>query len=442
MFPEAFIRRLRSDFGDGRAEVLLQAMQKPVPVTIRINPAKISVPQNELSLPISGELTASTFGYRLSQRPAFTNDPLFQAGCYYVQEASSMILEHYFAYGNSDSGLNVLDLCAAPGGKSTHLLSLLRDMPGSLLISNEVIGSRVTILADNIARWGASNVVVTNSDPAEFKKLEGFFDVIIIDAPCSGEGMFRKDKRAVAEWSEENVKLCASRQRRIIADAVGALRNGGLLIYSTCTFNHEENEENTAWISEEYGMTLLEQEHLLPGDDYGEGLFMAALRKQGEREGASRKNNRTSGIKPYKGNIPFLGKGFVPVRKGDLIKAYHEDCAERMTFVETILKTVKSGTAVASILTDRRGGMTLIPEPDLAFSEALKRGYFQEAELSYDEAERYMRCEAMSFPNAPKGYILLTYRNHPLGFVKNIGSRANNLWPSSRRIRLSHIVDE
>lgn len=441
MFPEAFISRLRADIGKERADALLETMQKPAPVTVRINPAKITDPQEELSLPILSSLSASRYGYLLSERPVFTNDPLFQAGCYYVQEASSMILEHYFAYGNRVTGLNVLDLCAAPGGKSTHLLSLLGDIPGAILVSNEVISSRVTVLADNIARWGASNAVITNSDPADFKKLEGFFDVVLIDAPCSGEGMFRKDERAVTEWSEDNVRLCAARQRRIIADAVGSLKNGGLLIYSTCTFNREENEENTEWISSEYDMELIKQEHCYPGAEYGEGLFMAALRKNGESR-TSNTNMRGTAIKPYKGSVPFMKEGFIPVLKGNLIKVYPADCAERMAYVESKLKTVKSGTAAATVLTDRRGVTTLIPEPDLTFSEVLERSYYPEVELSYEQAARFMRCEAMAFPESPKGYLVLTYKGHPLGFVKNIGPRANNLWPSARRIRLAHIVEE
>lgn len=442
MFPEAFIRRLSADIGDDRAADLLETMQKPAPVTIRFNPAKIADPEAELDLPISSPLAASRYGFKLSERPLFTNDPLFQAGCYYVQEASSMMLEHYFAYGNTDKGLNVLDLCAAPGGKSTHLLTLLRDIPDSILVSNEVISSRVTVLADNIARWGAANVVVTNSDPADFSRLPGFFDVILIDAPCSGEGMFRKDERAVEEWSEENVTLCAARQKRIIADAVGALKDGGVLIYSTCTFNHEENEDNTAWMADEYGMELLEQNHYYPGNECGEGLFMAALRKKGKSGTVDTRCVRGISVKPYRGSIPFQKEGFTPILKGDLLKAYPSGCIERMLFVESRLKTVKSGTAAATVLTDRRGGVTLIPEPDIAFSEALERRAFQERSITYDEAERFMRCEAMNFQDSSKGYLLLTYRDQPLGFVKNIGSRANNLWPTSRRIRLSHVVDE
>ncbi len=446
MFPEAFIKRLRSDLGITEANALLETLQSPPPVTVRINPRKIKDARQELSLPITASLDVSEYGFLLSQRPVFTNDPLFQCGCYYVQESSSMVLEHFFTYADIHSGqeFNVLDLCAAPGGKSTHLLSLLDTIPGAMLVSNEVISSRVTVLADNLSRWGDSNVVVTNNDPSDFGKLKHFFDVILIDAPCSGEGMFRKDDRAIAEWSEENVTLCAARQRRIISDAIESLKPGGLLIYSTCTFNHSENEDNTEWMVSGFGMEILEQEHLYPGKVHGEGLFMAALRKNGIslKNSASQITRKSVTKSYYKAKIPFLQENFIPILKGNLLKAYPSDCLDRMLFIESKLKAIRSASSLATILTDRNGKTTLIPEPDLAFSEVLKRNIFPEVELTYDEASRFIRCETLTFPDSPKGYLLLTYLGHPVGFVKNIGSRANNLWPASRRVRLSHIIDE
>lgn len=428
------------------ADAMLQTLQSPPPVTIRINPLKIKDAGKELALPIAASLDISEYGYLLDQRPVFTNDPLFQSGCYYVQEASSMVLEHYFTHTDIHPGqeFNVLDLCAAPGGKSTHLLSLLDTIPGAMLVSNEVISSRVTVLADNLSRWGYPNVVITNNDPSDFGKLKHFFDLILIDAPCSGEGMFRKDAGAIAQWNEENVTLCAARQRRIISDAIESLKPGGILIYSTCTFNHLENEENTEWMAHEFRMDILEQEHLYPGELYGEGLFMAALRKnaasQKEPIGSITRKSVTKSI--YKANVPYLQEGFIPLLKGNLIKAYPSDALDRMLFVESNLRTIKSASSVATILTDRNGKTTLIPEPDLAFSKVLKRGILPEAALTIDEASRLIRCETLTFPDLPKGHILLTYLGHPIGFVKNIGNRANNLWPASRRVRLPHIVDE
>ena len=187
-----------------------------------------------------------------NERPSFTLDPSFHGGKYYVQEASSMFLEQAFCatYQFSRIALNVLDLCAAPGGKSTHLLSLMNK--NSLLVSNEVIQSRAAILSENIQKWGHGNVIVTNNDPKDFQRLPGFFDVIVVDAPCSGEGLFRKDPNALKEWSEDVVALCSRRQRRILNDVWPTLKTGGLLIYSTCTYNADENEENLKWLKEEY----------------------------------------------------------------------------------------------------------------------------------------------------------------------------------------------
>lgn len=450
MFPPSFVRRLRSDLGDAQAEHILEVMKMPPPVTVRTNPLKTSSPLLDLPLPFDRALEISRYGYLLGERPVFTTDPLFQCGCYYVQEASSMAIERVIASGNifsstdSGEGLRVLDLCAAPGGKSTHLLTLLRERPGSFLVSNEVIGSRVTVLADNIARWGHPNVLVTNNDPADFCRLPEFFDVLLIDAPCSGEGMFRKDERAVTEWSEENVALCAARQRRIISDAMVSLRPGGTLLYSTCTLNTIENEENVAWAAREFGMEILGMEHFYPGEEYGEGLFIAALRshregRPAEKSHGGRRRNAESTLKEYRGEIPFIKEGYRVYQKDSLLKVFPAACAETMLSVESRLKTVKSGTGAASVITDRKGQATLIPEPDLAFSEVLLRkgdGGFPEVELDAEQALKFMKCEPLNITDAPKGYLLLTFLGHPLGFVKNIGSRANNLWPSSRRIRM------
>ena len=190
-----------------------------------------------------------------------------------------VLFERSFGVLGRRTGLRVLDLCAAPGGKTTQLLSHLDDT--SLLVANEVMASRATVLAENVARWGRSNVAVTASDPSVFASLSGFFHVAVVDAPCSGEGMFRKDERAVAEWSPAAVRLCAARQRRILADVWPALAPGGLLIYSTCTFNRMENEDNVAWICAEKGASCLEMRHFYPGEDRGEGFFAALLQKEG-----------------------------------------------------------------------------------------------------------------------------------------------------------------
>lgn len=468
MFPQPFIDGLVKSMGQKSASSLLEVMEAEPPVTIRINPSKISTGEagqmpvgdflrNTLSLPIADEpgIPYSPYGYVLSRRPEFTFDPAFQAGAYYVQEASSMSIELVKSLivkmreQNPSQTLKVLDLCAAPGGKSTHILSLLREFPGSFLVSNEVIQSRATVLAGNMVKWGASNVVVTNNDPADFKRLPSYFDVVFVDAPCSGEGMFRKDPRAVEEWSEEGVKTCAARQRRILSDVWGSLKDGGLLVYSTCTFNRTENDDNIAWLALSYGAEPLVTEHLYPGRTYGEGFFFSIVRKHGEAEADPRqffvqsRQNDASQLKQYKLPVPYLKDGYRLFRKGNLLKAYPASVCTEMLFVEQKLRTLAAGTAVATVLEGRRKGEeTLIPEPDIALSEALRPGAFPEVELfdsSSDDSRaaalRYLRREPVTFPGAPSGYLLLTWCGIPLGFVKNLGNRCNSLWPPSWRIR-------
>ena len=288
--PQAFVERTRRLLGDEQYPVFEEALQKEVPVSIRPNRKKIDKP-------IEGELVQwASSGYYLNVRPTFTFDPLFHAGCYYVQEASSMFVERVLATYVQEPVV-MLDLCAAPGGKSTLSRNVLPE--GSLLIANEVMRNRSQILAENLIKWGNPEVIVTNNDPSDFTPLENLFDVILTDVPCSGEGMFRKDEVAVEEWSVENVDVCWQRQRRILKDIWPTLKPGGLLIYSTCTFNREEDEDNVAWISRELGAEILtvpmdESWGItgnLIGEDFpvyrfmphrtkGEGFFLAVLRKR------------------------------------------------------------------------------------------------------------------------------------------------------------------
>src|SRR5690606_4280290 len=205
--------------------------------SIRLNPFK----PTELDFYLSEQVQWCDRGYYLANRPQFTLDPLFHAGAYYVQEASSMFIAHIIqTLGLDKEALFAADVCAAPGGKSTLLNSYLH--PNSLLLSNEIIKSRSIILQENLTRWGASNVVVSNNDPSAFRRLPGFFDLLLVDAPCSGSGMFRKDEDAIDEWSEANVKLCSERQQRILSEVLTALKTNGYLIYSTCSYSQEENE--------------------------------------------------------------------------------------------------------------------------------------------------------------------------------------------------------
>ena len=257
--PASFIDYTRALLGNEEYEKLAAALQQEPPVSIRIN--KLRMKEEGLSSLTDSSARFSfnkvpwaSDGYYLDERLTFTFDPLFHAGCYYVQEASSMFVEQVLRQ-YVESPVVMLDLCAAPGGKSTHARSVLPE--GSLLVANEVIRNRSQVLAENLTKWGHPDVVVTNNDPADFSALPSFFDVILTDVPCSGEGMFRKDPVAVEEWSPENVEICWQRQRRIIADIWPCLKPGGILIYSTCTYNSKEDEENVCWIQQEFGAELL-----------------------------------------------------------------------------------------------------------------------------------------------------------------------------------------
>jgi 16S rRNA C967 or C1407 C5-methylase (RsmB/RsmF family) len=290
MFPGDFIERIRTqDYID--SESLLKALDEPSPVSIRLNRGKWNkIPTGSEPVPWCRS------GYYLPSRPSFTLDPLFHSGCYYPQEASSMFLEEVFLQVTQGrKNMRVLDLCAAPGGKSTHLSDLAGE--DSLLISNEVIRSRASVLAETITKWGASNVIVTQNDPSAFSRLEGYFDIILADAPCSGEGMFRS-RVAVDEWSAANTALCAERQKRIIQDVWPSLKENGILIYSTCTFNPGENEQNIRWLTEKNNAESIavditgfndivpinyEGIHgygFHPGKIKGEGFFISAIRKK------------------------------------------------------------------------------------------------------------------------------------------------------------------
>jgi len=261
--------------------------------SIRMNPFKKSDPDSYRDVNLKSKTPWTDHGYYLETRPSFTFDPLFHAGCYYVQEASSMFLEQALKQTvDLSQPIKVLDLCAAPGGKSTHLLSLISKE--SLLVSNEVIRSRANILTDNIMKWGCSNVVVTNNDPRDFQRIENYFDVIVVDAPCSGSGLFRRDPEAIEEWSEHNVALCSQRQQRILADVLPSLKYGGMLIYSTCSYSQQEDEEICNWLTEEFQISnfklkienewgIIETDkgyRFWPDKVKGEGFFIACFKKE------------------------------------------------------------------------------------------------------------------------------------------------------------------
>ena len=306
--PNALIERLNEQEGFD-SEAFMQIHEEGEKITsIRLNSSKgNSVAFFDHMKPVPW----CDRGYYLQERPVFTLDPLYHAGCYYVQEASSMFLAHLIGeIGLADTGIRALDLCAAPGGKSTLMNSYLGK--DSLLVSNEVIKSRVNILSDNILRWGSSNVVVTNNDPSAFSRLPGYFDLMVVDAPCSGSGMFRKDRQAIDEWSLSNVKLCSDRQKRILAESIETLKTDGYLVYSTCSYSKEENEDLVDWLITHYDFQPVaievdpswnielthSEEHGAPSYRFyphrlkGEGFFVAVLKKKAEQATFNRRKGK------------------------------------------------------------------------------------------------------------------------------------------------------
>lgn len=386
-------------------------------------------------------------GFYLRERPSFTMNPLFHAGCFYVQEASSMFVEQ--AVRRCVGGpVKMLDLCAAPGGKSTHLLSLLPE--GSLLVANEIIRSRANILHENIVKWGRADVVVTNDTPAHIGDSPVPFDVILVDAPCSGEGMFRKDDEAVSEWSTDNVRMCAERQRDILEAVWPALKPRGFIIYSTCTFNRYEDEDNVAWMAEHFGAEPIAIEtsgdwnikgdmtgrglpvyHFMPHLARGEGFFLSMLRKPGSFSEIppSAKVRNISCEGPFTGWIDG-SEHFRFVEKGDSVFALPENSADAMTRISGSLNVISCGVEVAV-----RKGHGWVPAHPLAMSRDIRRGTFAECELSREQALAYLHGESVVLPDIPRGYVLATYCDVPLGFANNVGNRANNLYPQQWRIR-------
>lgn len=390
--PEAFTEYTRQVMGDERFERYLKAFEEDAPVSIRLNPMKLKKGEWEV---IGGEQVPwCQDGYYLPKRPNFTMDPLLHAGCYYVQEAASMFLDEVMRQLSiAHCPLSIkqaLDLCAAPGGKSTLLRAALP--ADAMLYSNEPIRNRANILKENVTKWGYPNHEVTNLYPRDYRKQKRHFDFILCDVPCSGEGMFRKDEATIREWSPQNVEKCWQLQREIVNDAWKCLNDGGVLVYSTCTFNTKENEENVRWMMEELGAEIVPIEikpewnitgsllegfnepvyRFIPGITRGEGLFMAVMKK------------------PCEERTPHADKSLC-------INESHSS----------------SDTPSAS------------------------------ATLSYKDAIAYLRGEALVLPEeTPRGIVEVNFMGYRLGEMKNIGTRANNLYPKEWRIKTTHIPND
>ncbi|MBS1681909.1 MAG: rRNA cytosine-C5-methyltransferase [Bacteroidetes bacterium] len=442
-FPQPFALRMERSLNNDWPR-FVDAHQQPTPTSIRINPEKNSGKNLE-------KVLWSEYGYYLNERPLFTFDPLFHAGTYYVQEASSMFLEHALKQSiDLTKPLRVLDLCAAPGGKSTHLLSLLNKE--SLLVCNETISARATILAENVCKWGNYNVVVTNNDPETFQKLEGFFDIILVDAPCSGEGLFRKDKSAMEEWSEQNVELCTLRQRRIVDQIWPALKQNGILIYCTCTYNEKENEENIKWlvdhkkaesialnIKSDWGIEEIHNENsygyrFYPHQIKGEGFFISVIQKKEEQHEITAHTKKIFDHPPKK-IIERLTNWFANfdeiefVLHNELMLALSKKYLFDITLLNKALRIIQKGTAVATAKHDK-----LVPEHAFALSHHINKENFKSIELNYEQAIAYLRKDALTI-EGERGYALLNFENTPIGWANLLGNRANNLYPSNWRIR-------
>ena len=455
MIKETFRKYLEDAIGHENALIAFSAFEEPASSSVRYNPFKKTAV-------LEGETVQwAPHGLLLEERPVFTLDPCFHAGAYYVQDSSSMFVGDVFrkllAEYELPQGrpLRVLDLCAAPGGKTTDLAASLREVCGDsfILVANEVMKQRAGVLASNVALWGDPNVVVTSDDPKAFTSLSGYFDMILADVPCSGEGMFRKDEQACEQWSEDNVALCEGRQRRIIADVWPSLTTGGMLVYSTCTFNRLENDGNVRWIAETLGGTPVFAQpdapyegviptefgfSLVPGFVKGEGQYCSAVKKMSEGFVMSefrQPKSRPSKDKPVQ--IPASLKDLFSVevnfrQRGETIIALPSSLAQDISFLESGLNVIAAGCAAGTVK-----GKDFIPDADLALSIVLAEGAFPIAEVDKDTALAYLHRDAICLKDAPKGFVMIAYQGLPLGFVKNLGNRCNNLYPQSRRIRMN-----
>lgn len=450
--PDLLINSLEGTKGFDK-DAFINVHANPESITsIRINPLKWSKQEvttySRLATPDS--LPWSQYGYYLKERPSFTFDPLFHAGCYYVQEASSMFLEQALKQTvDLSKPIKILDLCAAPGGKSTHIQSLISKE--SVLVSNEVIKSRANILKDNIIKWGTDNVVVTNNDPKDFVKLENYFDVIVVDAPCSGSGLFRRDEEAIDEWSINNVALCCQRQQRILADVWPALKKDGLLIYSTCSYSRQEDEEILDWVNTEFSVGSLQLTvdmswnitetisatgmhgyRFWPYNVKGEGLFISCFKKEdGESDfyGKAKKKLEPAGKKQIEIIRNWIMKDDLSFCiNNDLVYAFPVTVQENINILLTYLYVQYSGIIVGQIFADK-----FIPEHSLAMSPAVSNS-IPRIELDYEKTIQYLQKKEFNTGTKQTGWHLITSEGKNLGWIKNLANRANNYYPKELRI--------
>jgi len=397
------------------------------------------------------EVPWCTEGRYLPERPVFTTDPLYHAGAYYVQEASSMFLSHVVQQLIPDrNNLRVLDLCAAPGGKSTLIASLLEK--DCLLISNEVIRARASILEENITRWGYMNTWVASNDPKDFGKLKGYFDVIVVDAPCSGSGLFRKDERALDEWSEANVQLCAQRQQRILADVWPALKENGILIYATCSYSPQEDEEILDWLADDFEVTSLpvqlreewgvvettSTKHQFKGYRFfpykvqGEGFFIAAVRKNNEESELKQPRFKPAhDSKVYQQCKHLLqSDDWICLADKEGYMAINSQHERDLNLLQQYVYLRKTGLQLGSPVKN-----DWLPAHEVALSINRSQS-LPSIEVNKEQALKFLKKEDAGIVGLEKGWYLVTYAGLGLGWIKALGNRVNNYLPKNWRIRM------
>jgi 16S rRNA C967 or C1407 C5-methylase (RsmB/RsmF family)/NOL1/NOP2/fmu family ribosome biogenesis protein len=484
--PETFINSLKGVTGFEKEAFENAHQTGEQVVSVRINPIKASIVSRESSVGTRDKSTAGALmneelptddsanlyssgflthdsrltihervpwcqhGYYLTTRPAFTLDPLFHAGAYYVQEPSSMFLDYLLRqiFQETES-LKVLDLCAAPGGKTTLLASLPFF---KLIVANEIIKSRVSVLYENVVKWGTPHVIITNNDPKDFSKLTGFFDGIVIDAPCSGSGMFRKDPRAIEEWSEKNVNLCSERQQRILADAIPPLKEKGWLIYATCSYSKKENEEILDWLlgnfdfeskrieaPADWGISETQSElhhawgyRFYPNRLQGEGFFVSCMQKRSQEKKSSLNPKPPQTVKKEEKNV--FRKWMNNDHELEFLKLMDQFFAipagiwEDFLKIQTVLAFKKRGIKLGSIY---RG--ELVPNHELALSTIISPD-LPFRDLPLEKAMQYLRKQSFSLDSPPRGWVLTRYNGLNLGWIKVLLRRINNYYPLSWRI--------
>ena len=422
--PAGLLERIAGQLPPGELPAFRSSLDDAPVVSIRVNPAKHGGPEGV-------QVPWCTSGRYLNERPVFTLDPLLHAGAYYVQEASSMLVEAAYRTAFPGRGPSMaLDLCAAPGGKSTHLRSLLPE--GALLVCNEVDARRRAVLAENLWKWGGTNVMLTGSPAADFRAIPGTFGLVLVDAPCSGEGLMRRGPEARRQWSPDLVDRCAIVQQGLLDDAWASLAPGGTLIYSTCTWAPEEDEHQVEALIQRTGAMPLEVQ--VPTDSgftraghglrawphrvLGEGFFLAALRKPGvcEQEGAE---DLEVGVLEHE-------------ERAWLIDERMRNEVHRLL---RLLRVDAPGTPLWTRDRDRTA-----PQAAAALCPAAARltiDHLQAGVLAVDEAEAlaFLRGEVLRSGEA-RGPALVEHRGLGLGWVHGAGGRWNNGHPKPWRIRM------